>query len=82
LDGVFLQKDGDEGGGGDGDEGSDDACEGSAEEQRDEDSEAHEIDAGTHDARGEVDVLDVDVDEVEDEDAGHLGPGVEGGDTG
>ena len=29
-----------------------------------------------------IGVLDVDVDEVEDEDAGHLGPGIECGDAG
>ncbi len=63
LDGVFLEQDGDEGGGGDGDEGSDDAGEGGAEEQGDEDGEAHEVDAGAHDARGEDGVFDVDVDD-------------------
>src|SRR3982074_2730461 len=72
LDGVLLEQDGDEGGGGDGDEGSDDAGEGGSEEEGDEDGEAHEVDAGTHDARDENGVFDVDVDEVEDEDAGHL----------
>jgi hypothetical protein len=82
LDGVFLEKNGDEGGGGDGDEGSDDAGKGGPQEQGDEDGEAHEIDAGTHDAGDEDGVFDVDVDEIEDEDAGHLGPGVERGDDG
>ncbi len=82
LDGVLLQKNGDEGGGGDRDEGSDDAGEGGSQEQGDEDGEAHEVDAGTHDARDEDGVFDVDVDDVEDEDAGHLGPGVECGDDG
>jgi hypothetical protein len=82
LDGVLLEQDGDESGGGDGDEGSDDAGEGRSQEEGDEDGEAREVDAGTHDARDEEGVFDVDVDEVEDEDAGHLGPGVECGDEG
>jgi hypothetical protein len=82
LDSVFLQEHGDEGGGGDGDERTDDAGEGSSEEEGDEDGEAHEVDARTHDAWREVGVLQVDVDEVEDEDACHLAPGVECGDTG
>src|ERR1700730_9987684 len=76
LDGIFVEKNGDEGGGGDGDEGSDDAGEGGSQEQGDEDGKAHEVDAGAHDARGEDGVFDVDVDDVEDDDAGHLGPGV------
>lgn len=82
LDGVLLQKDGDEGGGGYGDEGSDDAGKGRAQQQGDEDGKAHEIDAGAHDAGDEDGVFQVDVDDVEDEDAGHLGPGVERGDDG
>jgi hypothetical protein len=82
LDGVFLEENGDEGGGGDGDEGSDDSGEGGSDEQGDEDGEAHEVDAGLHDAGGEEGVFDVDVDEIEDEDAKHLGPGVERGDGG
>ena len=80
LDGIFVEKNGDEGGGGDGDEGSDDAGKGGSQEQGDEDGEAHEVDAGTHDARGEDGVFDVDIDHVEEDDAGHLGPGVECGD--
>jgi hypothetical protein len=80
LDEVLVHEDGDEGGGGDGDEGADDAGELGAGDEGDEDGEAHEVDALAHDAGDEVGVLDVDVDEVEDEDAGHLGPGVERGD--
>src|SRR5882757_5098788 len=68
LDGVLLEEDGDEGSGGDGDEGSDDAGEGGSEEKGDEDGEAHEVDAGAHDAWGEVSILDVDVEDVEEED--------------
>ncbi len=79
LDGVFLEQDGDEGGGGDGDESSDDPGEGGSKEQGDKNGKAHEVNAGTHDAWGENGVLDVDVDDIEDEDAEHLGPGVEGG---
>jgi hypothetical protein len=79
LDCVFLQQNGDEGGGGDGYQGSDDAGEGGSQEQRDEDGEPHEIDAGAHDARDEDGVFEVDVDEVEDEDPGHFGPGVDRG---
>jgi hypothetical protein len=82
LDGVLLDQDGDEGCSGDGDQGSDDAGEGGAEEQGHEDGEAQEVDAGTHDAGGEDGVFDVDVDGVEDEDAGHFGPGIEGCDAG
>jgi hypothetical protein len=82
LDGIFFEEHGDEGGGGDGDERADDAGERSAEKKGDENGEAHEIDAGTHDARGEDGVFDVDVDGIEDEDAGHFGPGVERGDSG
>src|SRR5271156_3970816 len=77
ADGVLLEQDGDEGGGGNGDESADDTCQGCAQEQSDQHGEAHEIDAGTHDARGEEDVFYVGVDEIEDENAGHLGPGVE-----
>ena len=73
-DGVFVEEDRNERGGWDGDEGSDDAGESGAEEKGYEDGEPHEIDAGPHDARDEEGVLEVDVDEVEDEDAGHLGP--------
>jgi len=80
LNGVLLEKDGDESGGGDGDESADDAGESGSEEEGDEDSEAHEIDAGAHDARGEDRIFDVDVDDVEDDDANHLCPGVECGD--
>ena len=79
---VLVHDDGDEGSGGDGDEGSDDAGKGCASEQRDDDGEAHEVDAAAHDAGGEEGVFDLDVDGVEDEDAGHLGPGVGGGDAG
>ncbi len=82
MDGVLLQKNGNEGGGGNGDEGSDDAGEGGSEEQGDEDGETHEVDTGAHDARNQDGVFDVDVDDVEDEDASHLGPGVECGDEG
>jgi hypothetical protein len=82
VDSVLLEQDGDEGGGGDGDESSDDAGQGGSQEQGDEDGEAHEIDAGAHDPRDEDGVFDVDVDEIEDEDAGHLGPGVDCGDDG
>src|SRR5258705_7046022 len=82
LDGVFLEQDGDEGGGGDRDEGSDDAGQGGSQEEGDEYGKAHEVDAGTHDAGDEDGVFDVDIDEIEDEDAGHLGPGVERSDDG
>ncbi len=82
LDGVFVQENGDEGRGGDGDEGPDDAGEGCSEKECDQDGEAHEIDAGAHDARGEEGALDVDVDEVEDEDASGFGPGIERCDSG
>jgi hypothetical protein len=82
LDGVLLEKDGDQGGGGDGDECSDDAGKGCAQQQGDEDGKAHEIDAGAHDAGDEDGVFQVDVDDVEDEDTGHLGPGVERRDDG
>ena len=51
-------------------------------EKGDEDGEAHEVDAVAHDAGDEDGVFEVGVDEVEDEDAGHLGPGVECGDDG
>src|SRR5438045_1746952 len=82
LDGVFVEQDGDKGGRGDRNERSDDAGEGGSQEQGDEDGEAHEVDARTHDAGDEDGVFDVDVDEIEDENAGHLGPGVECGDDG
>jgi hypothetical protein len=82
LDGVLLEKNSDEGGGGDGDESADDTGEGGSEKKGDENGKAHEIDAGAHDARDEDGVFDVDVDEIEDEDAGHLGPGVERRDDG
>jgi hypothetical protein len=82
LDQVLVDDDGNHGGGGDGDEGADDAGEGGAGEQRDDHREAHEIDTAAHDAWSEEGVLDLGVDDVEDEDAGHLGPGVGSGDTG
>jgi hypothetical protein len=82
VDGVLLEEDGDEGGGGDGDEGADDAGESCSEEEGDEDGETHEVDAGAHDAGDEDGIFEVDVDEIEDEDAGQLGPGVECGDDG
>lgn len=81
LDGVLLEEHGDDGGGGDGDEGSSDAGEGGPEEQSNENGEAHEIDAGAHDAGGEHGVFEVQIDGVEDEDAEHLGPGVECSDS-
>ena len=80
LDEVLVHEDGDEGGGWDGDQSADDAGQFCAGDEGDEDGEAHEVDAVTHDARSEEGALDVDVDEVKDEDAGHLGPGVEGRD--
>jgi hypothetical protein len=82
ADGVFLEQNGDEGGGGNGDKRSGDAGEGGSEEEGDEYGEAHQVDAGAHDARDEDGVFEVDIDGVEDEDAGHLGPGVDGGDDG
>ena len=81
VDGVLVEQDGDEGGGGDGDEGSHDAGEGGADEEGNEDGDAHEVDRGLHDARGEDGVFEIDVDGVEDEDAGHFGPGIERGDA-
>jgi hypothetical protein len=80
LDHVLLEQDGDQGCGGDRDKGSHDAGEGGSKEERDQDGKAHEIDAGAHDARDEDGVFDVDVDQIEDENPGHLGPGVERGD--
>src|SRR5271154_4616894 len=80
LDGVFLEENGDESGCGDRDERTDYAGICGAKEKSDEDGETHEIDAGAHDARGEDGVFQVGVEEIEDEDAGHLGPGVECGD--
>ncbi len=82
LYGIFFEENGDQCGGGDGHERSCDSSECGSEEKRDEHCQAHEVDAGAHDAGDEVDVLDVEVDHVEDEDAEHLGPGVEGGDSG
>jgi hypothetical protein len=79
LDEVLVHEDGEEGGGGDGYEGTDDSGEFSPGEQSDQDGKAHEVDALAHDARGKDGVLDVDVDQVEDQHAGHFGPGVEGG---
>ncbi len=81
FDGVFVEEDGDEGGSGYGDQGSYDAGYCRAQEEGDEDGQAHEVDAGAHDAGGEEGVLQVDVEEVEGEDAEHLGPGVEGCDS-
>lgn len=78
MDEVLVQEDGDEGSGWDGDQSADDAGQFRAGDEGDEDSEAHEVDALTHDARSEIGVLDIDVDEVEEEYGGHLGPGVEG----
>jgi hypothetical protein len=75
--GVLFEEDGDECCGGDGDHGSNGSCECGAEEESDEDSESHEIDAVAHDAGDEDGVFDVLVDEIEDEDTEHLGPGVE-----
>src|SRR5580704_2062707 len=79
LDEVFIHEDRDEGGGGDGDQSSGDAGELGADDEGDDDGQAHQIDAGAHDARGEVGVFDVDVHEVEEEDAGHLAPGINRG---
>ena len=76
LDGVFIKQDRDERGCGNGDERADDAGESGTDQQGDKDGDAHEIDRGLHDARCEDGVLDVDVDGIEDEDAGHLGPRV------
>jgi hypothetical protein len=81
LDDVFVHDDGDESGGGDGDESSDDAGEGGTCEQGDDDGEAEEIDSTAHDAGGEEAVFYLEVDDVEDEDAGHFAPGVGGGDA-
>ena len=80
LDEVLVHEDGDEGRGRDGDQGPDDAGQFGADDEGDEDGEAHEIDVLAHDARGEDGVFDVDVEEVEEEDGGHLGPGIEGRD--
>jgi hypothetical protein len=80
VDGILFEQDRDESCGGDGDEGSDDPGKGCSEEESNEDSESHEIDAVAHDAWGEDGTFDVGVDEIEDEDAEHLGPGVERGD--
>jgi hypothetical protein len=77
---ILVHENGDEGGGGDGDEGSNDAGESGAGDEGDEDRKAHEIDAAAHDARGEETIFDLYIDGVEDEDAGHLGPGIESGD--
>ena len=82
MDEVLVQEDGDEGGGGDGDQGADDAGQLGPGDEGDEDGKAHEVDAVAHDARGEDGVFDVDVDEVEEEDAEHFFPGIERGDEG
>src|ERR1017187_10478565 len=74
---VLVHEDGDERGCGDCDEGADDSGEGYAGDQGDEHGEAQEIDAGAHDSGRQVRVFDVDVDEVEDEDAGHLAKRIE-----
>jgi hypothetical protein len=79
LDYIFVHDDGDEGGGGDGDEGAYDAGQGRAGEQGNDDGEAEEVDAALHDAGGEEAVFDLEIDDVEDEDAGHLAPGIGGG---
>ena len=74
LDCVFLEEDYDEGGGGDRDHGSYNAGEGCADEEGDENGEAHEVDAAAHDAGREDGALEVGVEGVEGEDGSHLGP--------
>jgi len=81
LDEVLVDDDSDEGSGGDGDESSDDASEVRAYQQGDNDRETEEVDAATHDAGGEEAVFYLEIDDVEDEDAGHLAPGIGGGDA-
>ncbi len=81
FDGVFIEQDGDESGGRNGHKGANDTGEGGSDKEGDKDGDAHEVDGGLHDAGGEDGVFDVDVDGVEDEDAGHFGPGIERGDA-
>jgi hypothetical protein len=75
---VLFEQDCDQGGGGNCNQGAGDSSDGGADKERDEDREAHQVDARAHDAGDQEAVLDVDVDGVEDEDSGHLCPGVEG----
>ncbi len=82
LNEVLVHEDGDECGGGDCDEGADDAGQLRTDEQGDEHGEAHEMDTAAHDAGDEEAVFDLQVDGVEDEDAGHAGPGFGGRDDG
>ena len=81
FDCVFVEKNADEGGGGNGDERANNAGEGGSDEQGDEDGDAHEVDGRLHDARGKDGIFEVDVDGIEDKNAGHFGPGIEGGDA-
>jgi len=79
LNEVLVDDDRDEGSGGYGDESSYDASEVGAYEQGDDYREAEEVDTATHDAGSEEAVFYLDIDDVEDEDAGHLAPGIGGG---
>lgn len=76
--GIFFEQGDDECGSGYGDEGAYDTGQCCANEQGDEYGEAHEVYAALHDAGDEDCVLDVDVEEIEEEDAEHAGPRVEG----
>ena len=75
---VLIEEDADEGRCRNGNERPYDACQCCPTKQGDEDSESREVDAGPHDARSKVGVLDIHVNEVEDEDTTHFRPGVEG----
>ena len=80
--GILLQQDRNQGRGRNRDERSNDPCQGCAEEQGDKDSKPHQVYARAHDARDQEGVLDVDIDCIEDQHAGHLAPGVDGRDDG
>src|ERR1700750_2171496 len=76
LDGVFVQNDGNEHGGGDRDHGPHDAVDGGADDQGNDDGESRQTDRALHDLGGEVGVLHLRVDAVSDDNVEDAHPGV------
>src|SRR5215475_475693 len=78
LYGVFVEQDGNQHCGWDGDHGADNSIESCTEKQGDDHSKAGEIDAGAHDARGKERGFNLSVDGVKNRDTEDAAPGIDG----
>ncbi len=79
MNSILLEQNSYKGCGGHRDQGTHDSCQGSSAEQGDQDRKSREFDAAPHDAWDEVGILDIDIENIKDQHAETLGPGIERG---